>query len=273
MKISLPEIVAAGVYNSDVAHKNKTITKNRKTTMFEIELPMENGGISYINDVNNPITTNCFVCAKPGQMRHTKLPYKCYYIHIMVNSGGLYDTLNSLSDYLHVKDRAPYEEIFKKMCKYYESGIYEDTLMLQSLILKLTYMLHKENAKQKSTAKTKANNHLVINKAIEYIKENLTSDLKLETVAKTVSLSPIHFHNCFKASTGKTLQDYVEEQRIKKAVNLLLTTDMPLTRIAFECGFSSQSYFSFVFKRRMKTTPRSYVKQINENYDKNKDLF
>ena len=39
--------------------------------------------------------------------------------------------LSSLPNYLHVKEKAPYEEIFKKMCKYYESGIYEDTLMLQ----------------------------------------------------------------------------------------------------------------------------------------------
>ena len=58
MKISLPEIVAAGVYKSDVAHKNKTITKNRKTTMFEIELPLENGGIPYNNDKNIPFTPN-----------------------------------------------------------------------------------------------------------------------------------------------------------------------------------------------------------------------
>ena len=154
-EILLPQIVAIGIYNSKIAVKNKEITKNRKTTMFEIELPMENGGISYINNVSNPITTNCFTCAKPGQIRHTKLPYKCYYIHIIVNGGGLYDMLSSLPDYLQVKDRAPYEEIFKKMCKYYESGIYEDTLMLQSLILKLTYMLNKENTKQNLTAKSK----------------------------------------------------------------------------------------------------------------------
>lgn len=263
----MPEVVAVGIYNSKTAVKNKEITKTRKTTMFEIELPIEKGGISYINSTSNPITPDCIVCAKAGQTRHSKLPYKCYYIHMIAEKGYLYDLLNSLPDFLTVKDRNKYETIFKDMCKYYDSQTYHDNIMLQSLILKLVYTLEKEKRKQNLNSKTKANNYLLINEAISYIKENLTADLKLETVAQKVNLSPVYFHNCFKASTGKTLCDYVEEQRIKKAVNLLLTTDMSLTRIAFECGFSSQSYFSFAFKRRMKTTPRNYVKQVNEKYN------
>ena len=83
---------------------------------------------------------------------------------------------------------------------------------------------------------------------------------------QAVALSPIHFHNFFKKSVGKTLREYVEEQRIKKATGLLLTTNDSLTKIAFECGFSSQSYFSYVFKRKMKITPREYVKDVYAKY-------
>ena len=49
-----------------------------------------------------------------------------------------------------------------------------------------------------------------------------------------------------------------EEQRIKKSTNLLLTTNYSLTQIAFECGFSSQSYFSYVFKRHYGVSPSKY---------------
>ena len=65
----------------------------------------------------------------------------------------------------------------------------------------------------------------------------------------------------------KTLRDYVEQQRIKKAINLLQTTNLTLTQIAFECGFSSQSYFSYVFKRRMKKSPREYIKELYNMYE------
>lgn len=52
---------------------------------------------------------------------------------------------------------------------------------------------------------------------MKYIKENLTENLTLENVAKAMSISPIHFHNTFKTAVGKTLRDYIEEQRIKRA--------------------------------------------------------
>ena len=78
-EMALPQIVTIGIYNSNVAVRNKTITKNRETTMFEIEMPMEKGGISYVDSEQFPIDENMIICSKPGQIRHTKLPFKCYY--------------------------------------------------------------------------------------------------------------------------------------------------------------------------------------------------
>ena len=58
MEIVLPEIVSAGIYNAQLAVKGRSITKNRKTVMFEIELPMEEGGVSTINSEDMPIRTD-----------------------------------------------------------------------------------------------------------------------------------------------------------------------------------------------------------------------
>lgn len=46
-----------------------------------------------------------------------------------------------------------------------------------------------------------------------------------------------------------------------------MTTDHSVTEVALACGFSSQSYFSCVFKRRMGKTPRDYVREINSKYE------
>ena len=114
----------------------------------------------------------------------------------------------------------------------------------------------------------KHNSNNIINNVIKYIKDNLLENLSLTTLSSYANLSPIHFHNTFKASTGKTLREYVESERIKKACDLLVTTDYTLTRISEECGFSSQSYFSFAFRRKMNLTPREYAKQIFNRYEK-----
>ena len=263
--MKLPQIVAAGIFNSRDQIKNRVTSKNRKTTMFEIEIPLEEGGISYIDSNFMPIAPNMLICVKPGQIRHTRLPFVCYYIHMIVYEGPLYDILTETPDFFETEKAEEYREIFKRIRKHYINPAKSEELMLQSLVLELVYKIGKENArriKERSSA-----NSLLIDSAIDYVKTHLTEDLSLEKVSKIMSLSPIHFHNTFKAATGKTLREFVEEQRIKKAANLLITTNDSLTKIAFECGFSSQSYFSYTFKRRMKKTPREYTKEIFSKYE------
>ena len=109
-------------------------------------------------------------------------------------------------------------------------------------------------------------NKAVIEETVAYINDHPDADLSLEALAARANLSAIHFHNCFKAASGRTLHRFVEERRLKHAMELLLSTDMTLTEIAFTCGFSSQSYFSYVFKRSTGLTPRAYAKSANSRY-------
>jgi len=263
----LPEIVAVGIYNSAVSVKNRSVTPNRKTTMFEIELPIETGGMSYVDTEQTPITTDTIICAKPGQIRHTRLPLKCYYIHMILGSGELYDILVNTPNFLITERAEDYRRIFEQLCEYEKSARESDRIKLYSLIFDLVHNIARDSRRQQRLMSEGHSNREVIERVIRYIKENLDSDLSLDAVSSYANLSTIHFHNCFKSATGRTLHDYVEEKRIKRAMDLLLTTDMTLTEIAFACGFSSQSYFSFVFKRRMKMTPREYAKSINSRYD------
>ena len=265
--MELPEIVAIGIYNSQKAAVNTKISKNRKTTMFEIELPMEEGGVSYIDATTASITPNMIICAKPGQTRHTRFPFKCYFIHMILEKGYLYDTLMNTPTFLSIEKYGYYHEIFEKLCRFYNTSVQHDEIIMQSLILELIYAIGKDADQQTKPAHTKNGNQRMIEESLRFIKENLAQELTLEKIAQQAHLSPIHFHRSFKAAVGKTLRDYVEEQRIKKAINLLITTEYSLTKIAFECGFSSQSYFSYVFKRRMRKTPREYVQEIYNQYE------
>lgn len=263
----LPEIVSIGIYNFQKAHPKTTVSKKRETNMFEIELPVQEGGISFIDADASPIAPDIIICAKPGQNRHTKAPFECYYIHMLVSDSVLSDMLLKLPDYISIEKAEYYKEIFTDLNNYYSSAVKEDEIILQSLILKLIYSLNRDANLRFNKDHTKNNNHIMIEKSLNYIKENLNEDLSLERMAEMMSFSPVYFHHCFQTSVGKTLRDHVEEQRLKKAINLLITTELTLTQIALECGFSSQSYFSFVFKRRMGTTPRQYVKEVFKKYE------
>jgi len=270
MKSTFPEIIAIGIYNTNIAVRNKTLTQNRKTSMFELELPIGEGGTTYIDHDAMPIRPDTLICAKPGQTRHTRLPYQCYYIHFILQPGELYERTMKLPNFVQTSQKAEYESIFRAICKYDETALENDELIIQSLLLKLLYLLFLDAEQADFQRRIKSNNHEATESTIRYIKENLTADLSLSTLAERVGFSPNHFHNCFKASTGRTVREYVEDQRIKKATKMLISTDCTLTEIAYECGFSSQSYFSYAFKRRMNQTPREYAKSIFKRYEKNR---
>ena len=267
-EIELPKIVSIGMFNAGHIIKNAVVSKNRKTTMFEIEFPVGEGGISYIDNESHLITQNLVICAKPGQIRHTRLPFKCYYIHIILNEGQLYDILSTLPNYLELQDTRDIRDIFISLTEHYSNGVPEDEIILQSLILKLIYTLKKSTPRLEGIHKPQANNHAIIEKTIQYINKNLTADLSLDALSQEVKFSKIYFHKLFKASTGKTLREFVEHQRIKKAVELLVSTNMTLTEISYECGFSSQSYFSYAFKRNKGLSPREYSNRLLNEYEK-----
>jgi len=265
--MELPQIEVIGFYVSQKARPNVKISPKRKTTMFELEMAVEDGGISHIDGESMPIQRGMLICARPGQMRHTHFPYRCLYVHMVLESGYLYDTLMELPNFILPEDPDFYREIFEELVKYYDTRLKHDELLLQSLLLKLIYHISREAGTQ-AGGHYSAGTSPAVHRALAYIRENITEDLSLEAVAAQVSLSPVHFHKTFKSAVGQTLHRYVEEQRIKHAIDLLITTDMTLTEIAYKCGFSSQSYFSYVFKRSTGTTPRKYVEKVQRLYER-----
>ena len=108
----------------------------------------------------------------------------------------------------------------------------------------------------------------IVKKVVNYIKEHLNEDLSLKTLSKKFSFSPTYLHNSFKSVMNKTLREFVEERRIKKSIDLLLTTSNSIEQIAFICGFSSQSYFDYAFKRYTGTTPKKYVEDYFNKQEK-----
>ena len=96
------------------------------------------------------------------------------------------------------------------------------------------------------------------NKIFEFIDNNYTEDISLETVADIAGFSKFHFSRLFKQFTDTSFYDYLNLRRIKAAENLLLDPSLPITEIALQSGFSSISTFNRVFKAFKKCTPSEF---------------
>jgi AraC family transcriptional regulator len=90
-----------------------------------------------------------------------------------------------------------------------------------------------------------------INRVIDYVRENIAGDLRLETLARVANFSPYHFHRVFKSVVGETLNDFVRRLRAQKAASQLIhNPTQTITEIAVACGYSSSSAFAREFRQR-----------------------
>lgn len=92
----------------------------------------------------------------------------------------------------------------------------------------------------------------------DFISENLEEDLGLAKIAEAAGLSQFHFARSFRKATGMTPQQYLMQQRIERAKELLSHADLPIVEIGLRTGFKSQSHFTTLFRKMTKLTPKTW---------------
>ena len=97
-----------------------------------------------------------------------------------------------------------------------------------------------------------------IEKAIDYIENNLSDKLDLDKISEAVHYSKYHLHRLFSETVGMTIHDYVGRRQLTEAAKLLVFSDRPIIEIAFICGYESQQAFSSAFKSMYKIPPAQY---------------
>jgi len=97
-----------------------------------------------------------------------------------------------------------------------------------------------------------------LQRALQYIDDNLREDISLAGVAQALAMSPWHFAHAFRQTTGLPPHRFVLERRIERAKSLLRETDLSITEIAHRIGCASHSHFSVLFRRKTGQTPRDY---------------
>ena len=95
-----------------------------------------------------------------------------------------------------------------------------------------------------------------LRRVTEFINENLEEDLSLAEIAAVADLSQYHFARSFRKTTGLTPQQYLMQQRIERAKELLAKDDTPIVEISLRTGFKNQSHFTTLFRKYTKFTPK-----------------
>jgi signal transduction histidine kinase/DNA-binding LacI/PurR family transcriptional regulator/AraC-like DNA-binding protein len=105
----------------------------------------------------------------------------------------------------------------------------------------------------------------LVKQACAYIQQNYTRSFSLDELSETIGVSKSYLSRIFKMDMGISLWDYLNRFRNQKAKELLLLTDVSITKIAAEVGYDDVGYFSRVFREVTGCSPRSYRQQARKS--------
>jgi AraC-like DNA-binding protein len=106
----------------------------------------------------------------------------------------------------------------------------------------------------------------LIRDCIRYIEEHYPEEIRLDNLADRAYLSPEYFSKVFKRLTSQTPIEFINSVRLDKAKQLLASSSLPVTDIAYRTGFHDSNYFSRQFKKSTGLTPGDYRKRAAAGY-------
>lgn len=98
-----------------------------------------------------------------------------------------------------------------------------------------------------------------IRSVYDYILTNYQENVSLEEAAQLTSMTKTSFCKFLKKHAKKTFSEIVNDIRIDHACELMIQTNKNISTIAFESGYNDLSYFSRTFKKKMQSSPKSFI--------------
>ncbi|AGB83994.1 transcriptional regulator containing an amidase domain and an AraC-type DNA-binding HTH domain [Serratia sp. FGI94] len=99
---------------------------------------------------------------------------------------------------------------------------------------------------------------------LEWLEENISIPHTIESLAQRMSMSISTFQRHFLLKTGMTAIDWIINLRLRLAKELLITSDLPLKKIAAMTGFNTIDNFRYHFRKEESTTPKKFRESLNK---------
>lgn len=143
-----------------------------------------------------------------------------------------------------------------------DGGLDETYCSTASLALS-DFLLSRARLSQKAETASKRLSPSQVRSTLERIDALIQGPIRISDLSAPLNFSDGHFHRAFKGSTGKTPLQVICERRVEHAAILLSQTARPVSEIAFDVGFISQSHLSRMFRSVFRTTPSGYRREFS----------
>ena len=263
MYTNLPVISAAGLFHSrdkfsdPRRYPENSVTRLRTAVDYELELFTQDGGISHLNGSCYPIKKGSLLIVEPGDRRQSTLHFSALFLHFGAGDRAIQDLIHSVRGFHPDMDYPALSSDLNDICHTalsFEPG--SDILAAARLLLFLCNI--KKICFMNLSSLTDSPGHSAVSKAIMFMKQNYREPLTVRQIADSCCLSTSYFHKLFLETAHTTPNEYLLKIRLAAARSLLLSTALPVSAVAEQCGFHSQAYFSDCFKRHFGITAKEF---------------
>ena len=147
-----------------------------------------------------------------------------------------------------------FKENLLSLINNYEANSNNEFALLGQLYLCFASIYDQVNSKEKNNYESYAD------KALDYIYNNFSYDIKISDIARYVGIDRTYLYKIFIQEHKVSPQQYLISFRLNTAVNLLETTKMNITEVSYSCGFKDTPTFYKHFKKQFNITPVQYRK-------------
>jgi AraC family transcriptional regulator len=153
------------------------------------------------------------------------------------------------------------------------SGFPSGQLFLQSIEVALAAVLvHTYSLSMKGSRPVKGGlSDVGRRNVVDFVRSRISEDISLADMAAVTGVSITHFSHIFKKSMGKSPHQFVLQQRVQYAKELLLSLNLRVIDIALASGFKTQQHFARIFRRMCGLSPTEYQrlklgKRLRDSY-------
>lgn len=141
-------------------------------------------------------------------------------------------------------------------------------MVIGNIYILLAHLVQESNRNKLDVTKYAKEDSL--NKAIDFIKNNYDKGIRIPDIANEVNMHRVSLYRLFKERLNISVEEYVQNYRMDKAIVTLLNSDLSITEIAASVGMFDYPHFCRQFKRYYGFTPSQYRKQFSQK-GKDKD--
>lgn len=172
------------------------------------------------------------------------------------------------SSHVHIYDLkgcAFLESLFDTMLASYGAGTANSEAYLKTALMQLLIFMSENGSRTDAPSLDYASpTHRMICEITAYINNNFCENITLASISEHFFISPCYFSRTFKAMTGLSFTEYLNNVRIKEALECLEKTDMSILNIAQSVGFAGNTHFGRVFKSIVGMSPMAYRKSLGK---------